>query len=173
MNAITNPKLIDFHLGHGGDHKGRLISDLWRMPCAWLEQSHDYIQWLFPTPEPSKFNPFAPLLTPQVQEAFAQHTQMQQHQLRSLDLMLELYGISRDEGVITASSELNTARKMWLKSTSHHHLRITRIIRSLALCHQGELASALLRCVTGMARADGAVSDKGIGYWQWASAPGM
>jgi len=29
-----------------------------------LERSHDYIQWLFPTDEPSRFNVRAPVLTP-------------------------------------------------------------------------------------------------------------
>ncbi|TKJ09244.1 hypothetical protein E8Q34_17915 [Halomonas sp. 15WGF] len=52
------------------------------------EHTHDYIQWLFPIPEASRFNSFAPLLTPAVQAAFANDERLRHHQQRSLDVML-------------------------------------------------------------------------------------
>jgi len=48
-------------------------------PIKWLsspieewENNHDFIQWLFPTSTPSKFNPYAPVLTSHIGEYLTQ-----------------------------------------------------------------------------------------------------
>ena len=47
----------------GRDHRGRLLSHILGFSLDELEFHHDYIQWLFPLPEPSGANPSAPLLS--------------------------------------------------------------------------------------------------------------
>jgi hypothetical protein len=56
-------RLLDFYRGQARDEDNRLLADLWAWSDADLEEVHDYIQWMFPLPEPSRFNLDAPLLT--------------------------------------------------------------------------------------------------------------
>jgi hypothetical protein len=61
---------------------------------------------------------------------------MRQHQQRSLEVMLDFFGLTREENGIVAQPTLAMPTHIWLKAGGHNHLRITRMIRSLALCHQ-------------------------------------
>jgi hypothetical protein len=56
-------RLLNFYRGQGTDTEGRLLKDIWAWGDDDLEAVHDFIQWLFPLPEPSRFNPDAPRLT--------------------------------------------------------------------------------------------------------------
>ena len=62
--------LVAFYRGEGRDHRGRLLSHIHQYDFDALERHHDYIQWLFPLPEPSGANLSAPLLTLQDIETF-------------------------------------------------------------------------------------------------------
>ena len=54
--------LVKFYRGEGRDSEGRLLSEIWAWGNQELEDVHDFIQWLFPLPEPSRFNADAPLM---------------------------------------------------------------------------------------------------------------
>ncbi|WP_030073658.1 opioid growth factor receptor-related protein [Halomonas alkaliantarctica] len=162
----NDARLLAFYYGEGHDHKGRHLDDIWALSSFWLEHTHDYIQWLFPIPEAGRFNGFAPLLTPKIQAAFEHEARLRQHQQRSLDVMLAFYGLQRDDSVITAQPTLSIQTHNWLKAGGHNHLRITRIIRSLALCHQPNLASALQHAVIDNGTRHGVVSETSIQFWR-------
>lgn len=161
--------LIAFHRGEGVDHKGRYLSDIWALSPFWLEHTHDYIQWLFPIPEAGRFNAFAPLLTPVVQAAFERDTLLRQHQQRSVDVMLDFFGLAREGNAISAQPTLSIQSHIWLKAGGHNHLRITRIIRSLALCHQPELARSFQQAVIHIGAQHGVVSETSLQFWWNAS----
>lgn len=161
-------RLLAFYRGEAPDHQGRTIDDIWQLDAFWLEHTHDYIQWLFPIPEASRFNTFAPLLTDGVRKAFTADAALRERQCRSLDMMLRFYGLVRKGQAIAELPELDIATHIWLKAGGHNHLRITRIIRSLALCHQVELARAFQQAVITLGRKRGIVSDTSIDYWQQA-----
>ncbi|MEA2117410.1 opioid growth factor receptor-related protein [Halovibrio sp. HP20-50] len=167
MNIMGNDeRLIAFYRGEGHDHKGRRLEDIWALPTFWLEHTHNYIQWLFPIPEMGRFNAFAPLLTTEVQAAFERETLLRQHQQRSLDVMLNFFGLVRDDDVISAQPTLAIQTHIWLKTGGHNHLRITRIIRSLALCHQPELARAFQQAVIEIGSQQGIVSETSVQFWR-------
>ena len=63
--------LLAFLRGEGPDGRGRRIAAIWAMSDAELEASHDFIQWLFPLPEPSGASAHAPILAREDIEAFA------------------------------------------------------------------------------------------------------
>ena len=48
--------IVAFYRGDGRDHRGRSLSDIHAFDFHELEFNHDYIQWLFPLPEPSGAN---------------------------------------------------------------------------------------------------------------------
>jgi len=164
-------RLIAFTLGQGLDHKGRSIEDIWALPHFWLEHTHDYIQWLFPIPEAGRFNGFAPLLGEAEQVAFAESDELRSRQRKSLDTMLAFFGLSRDDHRIEALAELSLREHIWLKRGGHNHLRISRIIRSLHLCHQPALARAFQQAAIEIGVTHGMVSESSIRYWQAANRP--
>ncbi|MGM0543697.1 MAG: opioid growth factor receptor-related protein [Pseudomonadota bacterium] len=160
--------LIAFYRGEAPDHQGRYIDAVWALSHFWLEHTHDYIQWLFPIPEVGRFNHFAPRLTDVEREVFHDDSALREQQRVSLDVMLSFLGLARDGVIITAKPSLNIRDHIWLKSGGHNHLRISRMIRSLALCHQYDLALGLQEAVIGIGTEQGIVSDASIQYWSEA-----
>lgn len=164
MSHHSTP-LIAFYRGEATDHQGRYIDAIWALSHFWLEHTHDYIQWLFPIPEASRFNGFAPRLTDIEREAFQDDSALREQQRVSLDVMLSFLGLTRDGLIITAQPNLNIREHIWLKASGHNHLRISRMIRSLALCHQCDLALALQEAMVRIGTEQGIVSVASIQYW--------
>ncbi|MBZ0329345.1 hypothetical protein KZO25_03330 [Halomonas sp. ANAO-440] len=168
MPSSSGP-LIRFYLGEATDHCQRTIDDIWALPPFWLEHTHDYIQWLFPIPEAGRFNGFAPLLDERERAWFADSNELRERHRRSLDVMLEFFGLTHNSDEIVPLPNLNMREHIWLKRGGHNHLRITRIIRSLNLCHQGELARAFQQAVIEIGTRHGVVSEHSIHYWRTAT----
>lgn len=159
--------LTDFQLGICTDHKGRLISDIWSFDDFWLEYAHDYIQWLFPIDSAGRFNQFTPLISPEDQYEFRKNVELKSSMMKSFRLMTGFWGLEWDEKLnITPSSELNLRTHIWLKRGGHNHLRISRVIRSLYLCGQEDLATAFSDAVIQIGRDFGNVTDETFKYWQ-------
>lgn len=170
MYTLMN-QLLSFYRRESADHQGRMINDIWALSPFWLEHTHDYIQWLFPIPEAGRFNGFAPLLGDEEQAAFALDEILRTNQQRSLDVMLAFFGLVRQERTIGPLPELNMREHIWLKRGGHNHLRISRIIRSLHLCHQSQLAAVFQQAVIEIGTTRGVVSEQSVGYWRAATNP--
>lgn len=169
MNDYSGNRLALFTAGNGTDHRGRTIHEILAMDDFWLEHTHDYIQWLFPIPEAGRFNSFAPVLDEETQNFFAQCSELRDQQSRSLNRMLDFFGLVRNENGIEAGPELNPKDHIWLKTGGHNHLRITRIIRSLHYCHQPDLAEMLKTAVISLGTSRGYVQPRTIEYWNSAT----
>ena len=63
MREYTEQALIDFQAGTGVDQHGRTLAEVVQMDDRFWEDSHDHIQWVFPTAQKSRFNPAAPVVT--------------------------------------------------------------------------------------------------------------
>lgn len=168
MDTSTST-LIAFQRGEGPDHQGQRIDDVWGLSHFWMEHTHDYIQWLFPIPEAGRYNGFAPVLDDKSREAFAGDPVMRASQRKSLDVMLNFFGLSRTEFGIAARDDLDMREHIWLKRGGHNHLRISRIIRSLHLCHQQALAATFREAVIEIGTTQGIVSEQSIQYWRTAT----
>ena len=161
-------RIVEFMLGEAPDHKDRYISDIWQLDHFWLEHTHDYIQWLFPIGISHKRNNFAPCLTPDDLEAFAASPQLRQQQLQSYRVMLNFFGLEENEGQVIAQPNLNIRQHIWLKRGGHNHLRISRIIQSLALCSNREQSQAFQKAVINIGQTIGQVSEESLHYWATA-----
>ncbi|MDP4533486.1 opioid growth factor receptor-related protein [Marinobacter salarius] len=157
--------LIKFYRGDGTDHVGRTLDDILAFDDFWLEHTHDYLQWLFPIPEPSQYSARVPVLTREDIAFFRTDRHLRTQQIRALDRMLAFYGLKRRDGGIFPLPGLNMRTHIWLKPAGHNHLRITRIIRSLQHCTQPGLARRLQSVVIELGRSVGQVKDQSIGYW--------
>ena len=90
---MLDSPLVAFYRGEGRDHRGRLLSHIHQYAFDDLERHHDYIQWLFPLPEPSGANASAPLLSQEDIAAFEREEPLRNALLKSFQLMLQFYGL--------------------------------------------------------------------------------
>src|SRR5690348_12097599 len=75
------------------------IHHKWKGDYTKLEYRHGYIQWLFPISESGGVNPLAHALTVQEQKILSQ-SEFHARFLKSFDLMLDFYGLQRNNLVI-------------------------------------------------------------------------
>jgi Opioid growth factor receptor (OGFr) conserved region len=144
--------VVAFYSG-GFDNQHRTLEQLWSWSDDRLEAVHDYIQWMFPTVQPSGVNPFAPLVTPDTIAAFDTKAALRTRLRRSLDRMLSFYGFRR----VAASGgpdriEIDPARfpdraATWLHPGNHNHLRLTRIMECLSALGLPAEGRALQQCL--------------------------
>ena len=145
--------VLAFLEGEGVDARGRTIFDVIGMDNVALERTHDFIQWLFPLPEPSAAVPDAPVLSDDEMQAIHDSTLAQCAMAAATDRMEAFY----------------RATHGWLQPHDHNHLRITRIIRSLRLLRGDAEADAFRDAILSFVEATRApVSARSLGYWTTA-----
>jgi hypothetical protein len=172
---LRESELIAFYRGDGRDHRGRSLSDIQQFDFDELELNHDYIQWLFPLPEPSGASAFAPLLSGDDIQRFQSDESLRIRLRRSFEIMLRFFGLelSHASGAgplnVVTSTSFEERRQVWLHVGSHNFLRITRILRSLSLLGCSRDAAAFLEYLESLyARVPDAIGETPIGYWRRA-----
>ena len=169
----TSP-LVRFYAGAGPDARGRTIAEIWAWDDAALERVHDYIQWLFPLPEPSRFNDGAPLLTAADIAAFAANAELRDNLQRSLRRLLAFYGFALGAGPrVSRTADFAAKAANWLTPGNHNVLRLTRILRALSLLGLGGEARALLAALEEVYRGGGAaaIGERSLAFWRGAVTP--
>ncbi len=160
-------RLVEFYRGTGTDSEGRRLDAILSWGDGRLEAVHDFIQWLFPLPEPSRFNPDAPLLTDDDIAAFRNEPQLRANLRRSFGRILSFLGLAETGTgeVGEASNFASRAPDVW-DEPNHNWLRITRILRCLSLLGLGNEAQALYRRLKEL-RAGGGfpIDDETFRYW--------
>jgi hypothetical protein len=169
--------ILDFFYGRGKDHRGRSLDDLQDQTMDELERHHDYIQWLFPLPERSQFNPQAPTLTPEDIAAFRSNDALRMKMNTSFRIMMRFYGMdlmSMEKGLVVKEIPTFEERsENWLTLNNHNHLRLTRILRSMTLLGCEAHADALLAGLERLYVTYGAViGEETMRYWRDAVKPG-
>ena len=145
--------LASFLAGNSPDAQGRTHADILAYRDAQLEARHDFIQWLFPLPEPSRAVPGSPVLTPSDIEAVHASEAARRNLGAAAERMLAFYA----------------ANDHWLRSHDHNHLRITRIVRSLRLLVGDEAADAFRARIRALAAEAGApINSTTLGFWDEA-----
>lgn len=122
--SIHNSDLLDFLKGIGRDSRGRVFWAYFTPNDRWWEETHDFIQWAFPLPEPSKAQPQSPVATQEDYDVIANDPVLKARMIA----MLGRYILFLDR---------TTA---WRGAADHNHMRITRVIRCLCLCGLNDLA---------------------------------
>ena len=133
---------------------------------------HDYIQWLFPLAEPSRFNPNAPLLTESDRAELQRRPDLQANVLRALARMLAFYGFSVDEPPSrpVAIAPIAGVSRHWLSPGDHNYLRITRILTSLRLLGFEEYARAFFAALEAVYdEHPDTIGGTTFGYWRRAA----
>ncbi len=118
-------------MGSHPDHQGRYLSEILHQDDFWLEVTHDYIQWLFPTMEFSRVTSDAPVITSRIIATFRQDEILQTHLTASFHRMLYFYGLCCTGDEIQKSDNWNERKENWFLLDTHNNLRITRILKSM------------------------------------------
>jgi len=170
VNSAEESALLRFYRHAGPDHRGRTLDEIRAFGTDRLEGTHDFIQWLFPLPEPSGANAHAPILATADVEAFLAEPALRDELRRSLDVMLAFYGLERDGVRIGRGANYAQRSSEWIERP-HNFLRISRILRSLSLLGCAPQARALLGCLEAIfsENAD-AIGSRTLGYWRRAAA---
>ena len=162
--------LVAFYRAEKPDDRGRYLHDILAKDDAWLEYTHDYIQWLFPI-RTVGVNLNAPPADDATVEAFHADAALRASLRWSFARMLSFYGLrwKGDDEIVRA--EDFERKRQWLSAGNHNYLRLTRIMTSLRLLGDADAASALYRClleIDGDERAAGreSISSTTLAYWE-------
>src|SRR5579859_872082 len=140
MHAADD-KLTRFFAGERDD-LGRTYEEILRWGDERLEMVHDYIQWIFPLPERSGANPWAPVLTQAGISAIRSTPDMQQRLHAGYVRMMKFYGFQSAGERLVHSPAFAAVSSNWLSAGNHNHLRLTRMLRSMrVLGLEGEAES--------------------------------
>jgi hypothetical protein len=143
-----------FLAGTGMDGRGRTIEVILSFTNLELERVHDYIQWLFPLDEPSRFNPAAPLLNSGSIKAIKQDEIAKGNLQCALGRMLSFY----------------EENDHWAVAFDHNLLRITRILKSCRILLDAGVALAALERIEVRCRLlSFDPGDETWGYWEQAA----
>ena len=162
--------IVPFYRGEAPDDYGRTIELIWAFSDAQLEYTHNYIQRLFPLYTPSRFAD-APLLDDATVQAFHDDPLLRERLLRSLDVMLDFYGLRREGDRIIRAEDFARCAANWLSPHNHNFLRLTRILISVGTLGLPQWARALFACLNKLYEQNRSVIGKTtFVYWQDAVA---
>lgn len=160
-------RLLDFYRGNGLDSEGRSLEEILSWSDDELESVHDFIQWLFPLPEPSHFNPGAPLLSEADIAAFKNDPVLRANLLKCFERILDFLGFSMtaDGKVLEGDNFPARVSEVWAVP-NHNWLRITRILRCLTLAGMEPQARNLYdRLVELHTSSRFPIPSSTFGYW--------
>lgn len=123
---------MDFYKCRASNQDCHSLHDIWNFTDKEYEAEHGFIQWVFPSDEPSMVNSYAPIADQKLQQEFLSSPQLRLRLKRSYMQFLDFIGID-----ITSNGALsiNNKGKFYLRVQRRNHnlQRITRVIRSLYL----------------------------------------
>jgi len=166
-------RLTRFFAG-GEDDQGRTFDAILSWDDGRLEMVHDYIQWIFPLPERSGANPWAPVLDAEAIAAIRSSPEMQGRLRAAFERMLVFYGFALEDDGVVEGARFAAAARNWLHAGNHNHLRLTRMLRSLRVLGLEHEAAALwkaLRAVFEREQAPGrrTITEETFGFWRQAA----
>ena len=148
--------LVAFYRDGAPDDQGRTLAEILAWDDDRLEAIHDFIQWLFPLPEPSGANPTAPILDPATIQVFRTSLAIQNRLRQAFQRMMRFYGFNQVSGPSGISIErapnFASRSQNWLWPMNHNHLRLTRILRSTLLLGLEAESKALFRALNALYR---------------------
>ena len=165
-SSASGPAARAFLQGVGADHRGRTLEHVLAQSDEWLEHHHDFIQWLFPLPEPSPFNPQAPAPTRQEFAAMARDVDVRAGVLQGLHRILAFYGLNYDGASVFKAPNWPERQAAWAPWETHHDRRISRVLRALSLLGQAPAARALFSGIQPLVcQYRGAASARALAFW--------
>ncbi len=153
-DLASSTPLFNFYKGAGTDNVGRVFDDIVAMSDAALDASHDWVQWVFPTDEPSNFNEAAPLLTDEDVASIRTHPQACVNYERAIYRFLLYLGLDQKPlivGAIGPGENFPDRQPVVWHEFNHNYLRVTRFLRSMVLMGEKERSQKVFKCLMDLA----------------------
>jgi len=142
---------VEFLSGVGPDYKGRMLSEIWRYTDFEIDNTHDFIQVVFPTDKLSKSSFHGLYLKSQEEIEEIQKCQIATNSLAfSSSWFLEYL-------------ERNL---VWQVKYDHNHLRISRIIQCLRLLVSDVEADRFREKVFALISAESKITNQTLKFWK-------
>jgi hypothetical protein len=151
---IMPSRLLLFYSCDVTDSENRTFEDILKFNDEELEKCHNYIQWIFPTDEPSQHNKTAPIIESLELHEFIHSEKIQNNFFKALKIILKFYGfdaefngnkLSKIEKSIDFEEKINK----WFRYRNHNLLRISRILLSMNLFGHKDLAAFIFGYILG------------------------
>ena len=113
----NNVSIVDFLEGVEPNINQLYIQDIWDLSDEEIESTHDFIQWLFPTDKPSRYNLAAPVLSEQDMLNIQNSDKAKKNLKYSANWFLNFLD----------------RHSYWIHKDDHNQLRIKRIKKCLRL----------------------------------------
>jgi len=169
--TFDTDRVVRFFSGER-DAEGRSLDGILAFDDERLESIHDYIQWVFPTRQPSGVIAGAPIVTDATVRAFGADDRLRERLRRAFERMLQFYGLRWiDDRVEIDATRFSSRARVWLAAGNHNHLRLTRIMDSLSTLGLAREARALQRCLLEdvcKGPGKGRVTPRTIEFWSRA-----
>ena len=142
---------VEFLSGVGPDYKERMLSEIWRYTDFEIDNTHDFIQVVFPTDKLSKSSFHGLYLKSQEEIEAIQKCQIATTNLAVSSSWFVEY-LERNGG--------------WQNKYDHNHLRISRIIQCLRLLVSNIEAERFREKVFAPISAESKITNKTLKIWQ-------
>ena len=143
--------ILNFLIGNQEDSNNRCIQDIWVMNDREIENTHNFIQWIFPLSERSEAVPNSPIVSEE-----------EVYQIKNSELAQN--NIKKSSDWFLGFLERN---KYWICYSNHNHLRITRAIKSLRLIHSNKEAEKFKTDIINLIEGNEAkISSISLEFWK-------
>lgn len=152
---------------------GLMLEDILKKRNSWLQATHSWVQWLFPTKEASRFSPTAPILTDKDFMSLYKH----QGLVRSTDRMLNFMGIKRTlrndpppmfpTYYYELGDNFEEQKYTWF-TFNDNSLRITRFLTSLSILGFRAEVAIILTFMKEKLKNGGSIPDDTMAFWRGA-----
>lgn len=140
--------IVYFYNGLRGNQNGDRLDEMLNWSNYSLEMEHDWIQWAFPSNEPSGINDYAPVLTLAESEAFKSDVELQ----KKVQVMFERFLNFLEFKMVVTEGEIQISPMYeeipwWINHFNHNMLRVTRVLKSLRLTGNENYAAAFFEAL--------------------------
>ena len=140
-----------FLLNESCDHKGRMLSDIYKFSDKEIEATHDFIQIVFPLAEPSFWSSNKYFIESQKQiDSLSKNKNVKEAILQSASWYISF--LKRNNH--------------WKNVNDHNLKRITRMIKSVRLIVGDIEADNIKKEIISIKNIEKLVSQKSIKYWE-------
>lgn len=174
-NSVASSKeesidLICFFREELADIEGRMLGDILKYTPEQIESKHDFIQWIFPTIEKSRFNRNAPVINGEFKREFKKDELAKQNFCKSCQLYLNYIGFH----CIDREIQINSSGNKFYELPFHNQLRITRVLNSLTQIGNTQCSANLYNALLKEVKLyPNKINDNTLQYWKLTQGENM
>ena len=159
-------KIVEFYRGERPNSGGAYLHEIMTWKDGALEMDHDWVQWVFPSNEPSMINGDAPTLTREEAFIFINDPNLQKKIKESFIRYLAFLGMKlEDDQVHLIELEGVANSQRWTIAFNHNMLRVTRVLKCLRLTGHDQYAISLHNALMSVRER---FSENTLGHWRRA-----